>query len=67
MTEPDFSKKPPVVPLSAADQQKKFWLPIHVDPGVAVIGVSFVNDLNDPTTSQDRNVYVNKIKLHVER
>jgi mono/diheme cytochrome c family protein/glucose/arabinose dehydrogenase len=27
MWEPDFSKKPPLQPLSPADQQKKFWLP----------------------------------------
>ena len=45
--------------------EKKFWVPVHVDPGSAVIGVSYVNDLYDPTNLQDRNAYVNKIKVHV--
>ena len=27
MTEPDFSKKPPVLPLTPAEEAKRFWLP----------------------------------------
>ena len=44
MTEPDFSKKPPVVPLSAADQQKKFWLP----PGFKIEPVLTDPDIQEP-------------------
>jgi predicted xylan-binding protein with Ca-dependent carbohydrate-binding module len=47
--------------------EKKFYVPIHADPGSAVIGVSYVNDFYDPATSQDRNAYVSKIKVHVAR
>ena len=45
--------------------EKKFYVPVQVDSGAAVISVTFVNDYNDPTTFEDRNVYLNKIKVHV--
>ena len=46
---------------------KKFYVPVSMAPGSANIGVAFVNDFNDPTTFEDRNVYVSKIKVHVQR
>jgi hypothetical protein len=46
---------------------KKFYVPVHVPPGAAAIGVAFVNDFSDPTTLEDRNVYLSKIKVHVQR
>ena len=46
---------------------KKFYVPVHVDPGTAAISVSFINDFTDPTTLEDRNVYLSKIKVHVAR
>jgi len=48
---------------SAVD--KKFYLPIQVDPGNAVIKVTFGNDVYDPATNRDLNVYLSKIKVHV--
>jgi putative membrane-bound dehydrogenase-like protein len=44
MWEPDFSKKPPVVALSPADQQKKFWLP----PGFRIEPVLTDPDIEEP-------------------
>jgi mono/diheme cytochrome c family protein/glucose/arabinose dehydrogenase len=44
MWEPDFSKKPPVVALSPADQQKKFWLP----PGFKIEPVLTDPDIQEP-------------------
>ena len=44
MWEPDFSKKPPVVALSPAEQQKKFWLP----PGFKMEPVLSDPDIQEP-------------------
>jgi predicted xylan-binding protein with Ca-dependent carbohydrate-binding module len=44
---------------------KKFYLPIQADPGNAEIKVQFSNDVFDPTTGHDLNVYLSKIKVHV--
>ena len=44
MSEPDFSKKPPVVALSPAEQQKKFWLP----PGFKIEPVLTDPDIEEP-------------------
>ncbi len=44
MWEPDFSKKPPVVALSPAEQQKKFWLP----PGFKIEPVLTDPDIEEP-------------------
>ncbi len=44
MWEPDFSKKPPVVALSPAEQQKKFWLP----PGFNIEPVLTDPDIEEP-------------------
>ncbi len=44
MWEPDFSKKPPVVALSPAEQQKKFWLP----PGFKIEPVLTDPDIQEP-------------------
>ena len=44
MTEPDFSKKPPVVPLSPEEEQKKFWLP----PGFKLEPVLTDPDIEEP-------------------
>jgi mono/diheme cytochrome c family protein/glucose/arabinose dehydrogenase len=44
MWEPDFSAKPPVVALSPADQQKKFWLP----PGFKIEPVLTDPDIQEP-------------------
>src|SRR5688572_28857675 len=44
MWEPDFSKKPPVQPLTAAEQQKKFWLP----PGFKLEPVLTEPDIEEP-------------------
>jgi mono/diheme cytochrome c family protein/glucose/arabinose dehydrogenase len=44
MWEPDFSKKPPVRPLTAAEQQKKFWLP----PGFKLEPVLTDPDIEEP-------------------
>ena len=44
MNEPDFSKKPPIVALSPAEQQKKFWLP----PGFKIEPVLSDPDIQEP-------------------
>jgi mono/diheme cytochrome c family protein/glucose/arabinose dehydrogenase len=44
MWEPDFSKKKPVVALSPAEQQKKFWLP----PGFRIEPVLTDPDIEEP-------------------
>ena len=44
MWEPDFSKKPPVVALSPAEQQKRFWLP----PGFKIEPVLTDPDIEEP-------------------
>ena len=44
MWEPDFSKKPPVQPLTAAEEQKKFWLP----PGFKLEPVLTDPDIEEP-------------------
>jgi len=44
MWEPDFSKKPPVVALTPAEQQKKFWLP----PGFTMEPVLTDPDIQEP-------------------
>jgi len=44
MSEPDFSKQPPVVALSPAEQQKKFWLP----PGFKIEPVLTDPDIEEP-------------------
>jgi mono/diheme cytochrome c family protein/glucose/arabinose dehydrogenase len=44
MSEPDFSKKPPVLPLPPAEQAKKFWLP----PGFKMEPVLADPDIEEP-------------------
>src|SRR5262245_33357451 len=44
MTEPDFSKKPPVVPLTPAEEAKRFWLP----PGFKLEPVLADPDIEEP-------------------
>ena len=44
MTEPDFSKKPPVVPLTPAEEAKRFWLP----PGFKLEPVLSDPDIEEP-------------------
>jgi mono/diheme cytochrome c family protein/glucose/arabinose dehydrogenase len=44
MWEPDFSKKPPVKPLTPAEQQKRFWLP----PGFKLEPVLTDPDIEEP-------------------
>ena len=44
MSEPDFTKKPPVVPLSPADEAKRFWLP----PGFKLEPVLTDPDIEEP-------------------
>ena len=44
MWEPDFSKKPPVQPLTPAEQAKKFWLP----PGFKLEPVLTDPDIEEP-------------------
>src|SRR3954447_14186040 len=44
MTEPDFTKKPPVVPLTPEDEQKRFWLP----PGFKIEPVLTDPDIQEP-------------------
>ena len=44
MWEPDFSKQPPLRPLSPAEQQKKFWLP----PGFKLEPVLTEPDIQEP-------------------
>jgi glucose/arabinose dehydrogenase/mono/diheme cytochrome c family protein len=44
MNEPDFSKKPPVLPLSPEEEAKKFWLP----PGFKLELVMSDPDIQEP-------------------
>ncbi len=44
MTEPDFSKKPPVLPLTPAEEAKRFWLP----PGFKLEPVLADPDIEEP-------------------
>ena len=44
MMEPDFSKKPPVLPLTPAEEAKKFWLP----PGFKLEPVLTDPDIEEP-------------------
>src|SRR4051794_4470121 len=44
MTEPDFSRKPPVVALTPEEEQKKFWLP----PGFKIEPVLTDPDIQEP-------------------
>src|SRR6187200_3254169 len=44
MWEPDFSKKPPVKPLTPAEEQKRFWLP----PGFKLEPVLTEPDIEEP-------------------
>jgi mono/diheme cytochrome c family protein/glucose/arabinose dehydrogenase len=44
MMEPDFSKKPPVLPLTPAEQAKRFWLP----PGFKLEPVLTDPDIEEP-------------------
>jgi hypothetical protein len=45
--------------------EKKFYLPLQINPGNAVIQVTFPNDYFDAAGGQDRNVYLTKLKIHV--
>ncbi len=42
---------------------KKFYLPISVDPGQVNLQLSYTNDFYDPNAHQDRNVYISHIKV----
>src|SRR5215210_3075941 len=44
MMEPDFSKKPPVLPLTPAEEAKRFWLP----PGFKLEPVLTDPDIEEP-------------------
>ena len=44
MMEPDFSKKPPVLPLTPAEEAKRFWLP----PGFRLEPVLTDPDIEEP-------------------
>ena len=50
MWEPDFSKKPPVLPLTPAEEQKRFWLP----PGFKLEPVLTDPDIEEPITEPRR-------------
>lgn len=43
--------------------EKKFYLPISVDPGQVNLQLSYMNDFYDPNAHQDRNLYISHIKV----
>ncbi len=43
--------------------EKKFYLPISVDPGQVNLQLSYTNDFYDPNAHQDRNLYISHIKV----